>query len=131
MYLRFVCADKVGGLAHRSGILTAAYELQHSSDLDQVTAERLEQLLEYFRSNVSVPERFNRTKSKGYYRRNTKGLSWFKPDAHEPIAKAFELKSLLEENGLIIDIVRSDKVGYILYEDSVQVVAEPFSDTSK
>jgi hypothetical protein len=36
---------------------------------------------------------------------------------------------LLQENGYPIEIIRAERVGYIVYEDEQQVVAEPFSDT--
>jgi len=35
---------------------------------------------------------------------------------------------LLEENSFAVRVFRSRRVGYIVYEDEHQVVAEPFSD---
>ena len=39
------------------------------------------------------------------------------------------LKRILEANGHAVSIVREERVGYLVYEDDQQVVAEPFSDT--
>ncbi|MEM8650255.1 MAG: hypothetical protein AAGF54_06970 [Pseudomonadota bacterium] len=115
----------------REGFFGAAYELRQSAALDKFSSERLESLLLWFNENLSIPTKFNRTKSKGAHRRETKGLSWFKPSAEEALAKSFELISLLEEYGHNIEVLKTERVGYIVYEDEHQVVAEPFSDTPK
>jgi hypothetical protein len=39
------------------------------------------------------------------------------------------MKLLLEENGYPVDVLKSKRLGYILFEDEYQIVAEPFSDT--
>ena len=57
-------------------------------------------------------------------------MSWFKASAKEHISKAFELKSVLEENGYAIEVLKESRLGYVVYEDDYQVVAEPFSDTT-
>lgn len=131
MLLRFVRSRSVEGMDAREGFFCAAYELRERADLDPSTSDRLETLLAWFRQNLSIPDRFNRSKSKKQYAVFDKGLSWFKPTAGETLSKAFELMSLLEEHGYIIDIIRSDRIGYIVYEDEKQVVAEPFADTPK
>jgi len=41
----------------------------------------------------------------------------------------FELKRVMEANGHSVHVVRKNRVGYIVYEDDVQVIAEPFADT--
>jgi len=41
----------------------------------------------------------------------------------------FELKRVMEANGHSVHVVRENRVGYIVYEDDVQVIAEPFADT--
>lgn len=113
----------------KEGFFCAAYELLDDKELDQFTSERLENLLSWFRQNLATPDKFNKSKSKGAWRRDSKGISWFKPEAKEVLAKSFELISLLKECGYSIEILRSDRVGYIVFEGSNQVVAEPFSDT--
>ncbi|NSX53396.1 hypothetical protein [Parasulfitobacter algicola] len=113
----------------RSGFFCAAYELRNAPILDQAQHDQLEALLDWFRKNVAIPKRFNKSKSKGYYRRDAKGLSWFRADANEALGKAFELVALLKENGYQIELLRTGRIGYIIYEDDVQTVAEPFLDT--
>ena len=72
--------------------------------------------------------RFNRTTSKGYYHRATKGISWFKPTASEQIKRMHGLVAILEEFGHHVTMIKVRNPGYIVYEDDYQVVAEPFSD---
>lgn len=113
----------------RSGFFTAAYALRDQNP-DPLTALRLESHLTWFRKNLAVPAKFTRSKSKGAWRvDDTKGLSWFKDTATEMLAHAHDLSALLDENGHPIEILHSDRIGYIVYEDLHQVIAEPFSDT--
>lgn len=115
----------------REGFFCAAYDLRDMAELDQFTSARLEALLDWFRDNLDIPYRFNRTKSKGAFRRNTKGLSWFRPEADAILSKSYQMVALLQENGYEIDTLRSNRIGYIVYEDAHQVIAEPFSDTPR
>jgi hypothetical protein len=39
------------------------------------------------------------------------------------------LKNILETYGHPVAIIGETRIGYIVYEDDLQVVAEPFSDT--
>ena len=85
--------------------------------------------LTWFANHLETPLRFNRTRSKGYYRRNTRGIAWFKDTATEHLARIQEMRQVLERNGHVIEMLSETRVGYIVYEDTFQVVAEPFSDT--
>ena len=40
-----------------------------------------------------------------------------------------ELKRIVEVNGYVVSVVQEEKIGYVVHEDEVQVVAEPFADT--
>ncbi|MDZ4309733.1 MAG: hypothetical protein U1A24_04130 [Cypionkella sp.] len=129
MYLRFVRPIKLNHMAARSGFFTAAYELRDQNP-DPLTSLRLEKHLAWFRENLHAPAKFTRSKSKGAWRvDDTKGLSWFKDTATEMLAQAHDLAALLNECGHPIEVLRSDRIGYIVYADLHQVIAEPFSDT--
>jgi hypothetical protein len=129
MYIRFVRQKIVHGTGARSGVLSAAYDLRAQNYLDEFTLVALDKSLDWFQDNLCVPERLNRSKSKGYYRRNTTGLSWFKPTAKDHLAKAFKLMAVLRENGYEIETLKTFNVGYIIFEDDYQIIAEPFADT--
>ncbi|WP_152610649.1 hypothetical protein [Ruegeria sp. ANG-R] len=59
----------------RKGFFCAAYNLYDTAPLDQYTLDRIEVRLGWFRENPEIPCRFNRTRSKGAFQRNTKGSS--------------------------------------------------------
>ena len=129
MYLRFVVQKPISHSGVRQGILAAAHDLQGAGPLSATDAHHLTQLLEWFAQNLAVPRRFNRTRSKGYYRRATNGIAWFKSSATTHVGKIRELAELLDRYGVSSEIVKSERPGYILYEDDAQIIAEPFSDT--
>ena len=81
------------------------------------------------RKDLATPRRFNRSTSKGYYRRAAKGIAWFRDTATEHVARMHEMKRIVEANGYVVTLVREDRIGYIVYEDETQVVAEPFTET--
>lgn len=86
-------------------------------------------VLGWFGTNVLTPDRFNRSKSKGFYRRTTRGIAWFKDSATECLSRMHRMSDILEKYGLPVTMVTETRVGYVVYEDELQVVAEPFSDT--
>lgn len=131
MYLRFVRPNRVRSMNAREGFFRAAYELRYSESLDKHTSNRLEHLLDWFDTHLIIPDKFHRSKSKAARYRDTRGLSWFKGGENESLDKAFELSSLLNEVGYSIETIKSKRIGYIIYEDNFQVVAEPFTDTQR
>jgi hypothetical protein len=129
MYIRFVQASYNAMSGRRNGFFDAAYDLRNSRDTPLYTAEHVAALLVWFADNLPKPTRFNRTRSKGAWRRNAVGLSWFKPTADAHLERAHELCAMLNENGYAITILKTDRPGFVVYEDAHQIVAEPFADT--
>ena len=41
----------------------------------------------------------------------------------------YELAHLLESNGLRVEVQRTRRPGYVVYEDAHQVTAEPYKET--
>ena len=72
---------------------------------------------------------FQSLSSKGYYRRATRGIAWFRDSAAECILRMHRIKDVLEKHGHQVNVLRETRVGYIVYEDDFQVIAEPFSET--
>ena len=85
--------------------------------------------LTWFEKNLATPTRFNRSKSKGFYRRQTRGIAWFRDTATEHLARMHQIKAVLERQGHSVMVVSETRVGYVVYDDEFQIVAEPFSDT--
>ena len=128
-FLRFLVSSVNTASGVEGGLFGAAYSLRAAGLLSATERTTLEEHLAWFEQNLAIPERFNRSRSKGYYRRATKGISWFRDTAKEHLARMHELKRIVEANGYIVSLIKEDRVGYVTFEDENQVVAEPFADT--
>jgi hypothetical protein len=127
-FLRFMALPGRGQKAAAPGVFVLAYNLREDERLAPADSAMLEELLAWFRKNLKVPPRFNRGGGKGWYRRGTQGVSWFKPSASEHIARVRELVALLARYDLPVLQISAVKIGYVVYEDDFQIVAEPFAD---
>jgi hypothetical protein len=82
-------------------------------------ADELKELRAWFNENLEKPTSFGRGKLRlGFY--------WFKTDATEHISRIWQMVQLLERNGIYVKKIRTDRPGYVIYEDEWQLVAEPF-----
>jgi hypothetical protein len=129
MFIRFVLARRHPDSGVEDGTFSLAYELKDSPHVEAADRNQLTETLAWFEKNLETPTRFNRTKSKGFYRRKTRGIAWFKDTATEHLARMHQIKGVLENYGHSVVMLSEARVGYVTYEDTVQVVAEPFSDT--
>lgn len=130
MFIRFVSQSKVHMMSFREGFFVPAYQMREDADVDPYTKEQLEEILAWFRENLSIPDRFSR-KPADLDEDDTYGLSWFKDTAKEHLSKSYELIGLMEIYGHTIETIRTDRVGFVVYEDDFQIVAEPFRDTPR
>ena len=128
-YLRFVLAETHWNTGVPLGPFEAAADLRDNGDTPEYVSCRLRDILEWFNDNLDVPYRFNRAKSKNNDRQSTKGISWFKDNARKHISMMRELMAILAEHGYAIEQIRTQRPGYIVFEDNNQIVAEPFQDT--
>jgi hypothetical protein len=111
------------------GLVQVAYELAADDDTDTERRGRLHVILEWIEQHMPEPTRFNKSTSKGWYRRAPRGISWLRSSARPHLTKLRELAALVEVSGLEVREICESRVGYRVYEDDVQVVAEPFGDT--
>ena len=128
MYLRFVLDRRNPHSGVKDGIFEVAYDVRDEGSLSLGEREELEGLLRWFDDNMKEPTRFNRTKSKGWYRRNTKGVCWLKASAVPHVAKMQSLAEILRGQGHEVTMITTSNPGYKVYEDDHQLVAEPFRD---
>ncbi len=82
--------------------------------------------MDWFEVNLIEPHRFARGPASSG---GTRGVSWFKDSAAAHVRKAYEVRALLREASVEVEVLTTKRPGYVVYEDEVQVVAEPFSDT--
>jgi len=123
--LRFVLLRSHPDTGVEEGVFNVAYHVTRKSLIPQVDRQALQDLLRWFETNLAIPTRFNRSRSK--YRRNT-AASWLKPTATEHIDKMRALAAILQKNGYHVSQITTDRPGYVVFEDDHQLVAEPFRD---
>jgi len=128
-FIRFVVARRHPDSGVEDGTFGLAYELRESPHVEPADRNVLAENLRWFEKNLRTPTRFNRTKSKGFYRRKTRGIAWFKDSATEHLTRMHQIKTVLEQYGHPVVMLSEGRVGYVIYEDAFQVIAEPFSDT--
>ena len=123
MFVRFVVAHQHPDTNEPMGIFEAIDLLPRVGRMADWDERRLAELRLWFRERLPFPDRVARTRRPNATHR---ALSWFKPSATEHIAQARELAAVLEANDIRTHMLTTDRPGYIVYEDEVQVLAEPF-----
>jgi hypothetical protein len=127
MFLRFVISELDDDSERELGIFHAAWNLRDDGRLFPYEETHLEELRQWFNLNLEKPTRFTASKPP-YYRKKSKAISWFRDSAHEHVARIREIAAILENHGITVRMLKAERVGYLVYEDKHQVVAEPFSD---
>jgi hypothetical protein len=128
-FIRFVLGRRDQDSGIEEGLFRLAYELRDSALVEPTDRESLAETLVWFDQNLDTPDRFNRTRSKGFYRRKARGIAWFKDTATEHLTRMHGIKKILEQYGHPVVMLSEARVGYLVYEDPFQVIAEPFSGT--
>ncbi len=127
MYVRFVVANIDGDSERKIGVFHAVSSLEDEGKLHPHEEEQHDSIRRWFDENLARPSRFTASKSP-FYRKKSRAISWFKDSACEHIARVRGLVVILQNHGLSVRMLKANRVGYIVYEDEYQVVAEPFAD---
>jgi hypothetical protein len=125
VYLRFVVADIDESTGRELGLFHAVRDLRETGKLQHHEEEQHDLIRQWFNDNLEKPTRFTASKPP-YYRKQDKAISWFKDSANQHLARMRELSNILEHHGISVRMLKTDRVGYVVYEDEYQVVAEPF-----
>ena len=128
MYLRFVVTDLHANSERELGIFHAVWKLRDEEELHNYEEELHDTAMKWFDKHLQEPTRFTASKPP-FYRKQKRAISWFKDTAHEHLARVRELVAILEHHGVSVRMLSATRVGYIVYEDEFQIVAEPFTDT--
>ena len=126
-YLRFVVPDIDEDSHMELGVFHAVRNLQDRGQLDPQEEEEYEDTRDWFNKNLERPTRFTASKPP-FHRKKRKAISWFKHNAHEHIARVRSLVAILRHHGVPVRMLRAERVGYVVYEDEYQIVAEPFAE---
>jgi hypothetical protein len=118
-YIRFVIGQKDDDSHVEQGIFSAAAQALDSQIVIGHDADHLNELRTWFNKNLQAPTAFGRGSLH-------LGICWFKTASTEHISKIWEMIDILERNGIYVKKIRTNRPGYIIYEDEWQLVAEPF-----
>jgi hypothetical protein len=127
MYLRFVVSEIDPSSQRYLGVFQIAARLIDGGELYQDEYEELQGLRDWFNEHLEKPTRFTASKPP-YYRKAQRAISWFKESAIDHIAKTREMAAFVERRGIKVKVLTTQRVGYVVYEDEFQIVAEPFAD---
>jgi len=127
MYLRFVVADIDEDSERALGVLHAVWNLRDAGSLYAHEEEHHDSVRWWFHENLEKPTRFTASKPP-FYRKKSRAISWFKDSATQHLERVRELVAILETHAVPVRMLKAQRVGYVVYEDKNQVVAEPFSD---
>ena len=126
LYLRFVVSDIHENSGKELGVFHAVGELRDRGELQQHEEAQHDQIRSWFNEHLEKPTRFTASKPP-FYRKQSRAISWFKDSAHEHIARVRDLVAILQQHGISVQMLKTDRVGYVVYEDKYQIVAEPFN----
>jgi hypothetical protein len=126
MFIRFVTRTLDPRSGRRQGIFEAGGALRTSERMSAVDIEKLDEIRDWFIDHLPIPTRFSLSPKP---HRKAQGISWFKDGASVYIGRMREYQSVLELYDVGIEMLRTDRPGYIVYEDDHQVVAYPFANT--
>ena len=123
MFIRFITGQIHKDSHVSTGLFCAVRDLLWSAGLPDYEFDALWELRGWFDvylespfDHLSLDERYDRA------------ICWFKATAYEYLERAWDLVAILERNDVYVWTIRSQKTGYVYYEDEAQVFAEPFHD---
>jgi hypothetical protein len=127
MFVRFV-SSAIDYDSHVSaGLFCAAFDLIDGAKLSDDDYAELADLMRWFRLYLNGP--FEHRLRKPW--RARRSICWFKSEAHAHVKHAWRLANVLKRNDVLVRMIKSHTVGYIVYEDSAQVLAQPSADVRR
>jgi hypothetical protein len=99
--------------------------LRDEGNIPDYEHDHLKNIIQWFNENLERPLKFSRS---SHPHPKNKAVSWFRSTARCHLEKIREMVVILEKNGIHARMVKSQRPGYIVYEDEHQVVAEPYAD---
>ena len=126
MFIRFITNEIDSDSQKRIGIFQVIGNLRDNNELTDYELKRAKTFSKWFSKHLDKPKKFTKAKSSNA---QNKAISWFKDSANEHINMMFEIKQIIEDHGIIVEIIKTNNPGYIVYEDEFQVTAEPFNNT--
>jgi hypothetical protein len=128
MFVRFV-TPIIHPQSRVSSGLFRAFDLYEDQDLIPACyLDRADELFEWFNDNLPVPDRLSRVVGRF---RIAFGVCWLKPSAVDHICYMWDLAAIYEASGIPVQLLKSSRPGYLLYEDEFQIVAQPTTSLAR
>ncbi|HKN64830.1 MAG TPA: hypothetical protein VJW73_01050 [Gemmatimonadaceae bacterium] len=123
VFVRFVVAERDDRSNQQRGIFTALYDLEEKGLLEPHELTWFRELDTWFDRHLAQPERLAWSARPNAPER---AITWLRMTAGEHLRNMRQLVTLLEHKGVLVEELRTDKPGYVVYEDAHQVAAIPF-----
>lgn len=118
-YIRFVIVHKgKEEINLEQGIFHAATLALEWRTVTGSGADELNELHRWFSNNLEKPSSVGRDALR-------RGICWFKASATEHISRILAMAQILDRNGIHVKKIKTNKPGYVIFEDEWQLVAEP------
>lgn len=125
VFIRFVVSNRHPNSGQQQGIFSALYQLEREGHLLPYELEWFKTIEEWFDQHLRRPDKFARSSKPDA---PSRAITWLKIAARDHVSRMRELVSLLEHRDVHVEELRTDKPGYVVYEDDHQVAAVPFGD---
>jgi hypothetical protein len=123
VYIRFVVSDRHDSSDQRRGVFSALYALERRGELAPYELEWFRAAEAWFNEHLRRPDRLAWSSRPNAPER---AITWLKASATEHVSRMRELVALLEHKAIAVEELRTDRPGYVVYEDDHQVAAMPF-----
>ena len=123
MYTKFITLFLDDLNDEEKGFLNAARYLNEQGILEEETKAKLQQNLSWIEAHLKKRPEFQDSSENDFL---NIPMSWLKETASDHIQRMDEIREILEENDILVEVLQVEKPGKILYEDEHQVVAVPF-----
>ena len=124
MFVRFVVAERDPDSLHDRGIFTALYDLERRGELLPHELTWFHDAEAWLDQHLAPPTRLSRSTRPNAAKQ---AISWLKLSAVDHLRRMRDLAQLLEQKGVPVQELRTDRPGYVVYEDAHQVAAVPFA----
>jgi hypothetical protein len=125
MFLRFVVPEIDEDSERELGVFQAIHKLRKRGVLSEYEEEQDDLIGRWFDQHLAKPTRFTAAKPP-FYRKKSRAISWFKDTAHEHLARVRSVVAILQNHGVSVRMLKTNRIGYAVDEDEYQIVAEPF-----
>jgi hypothetical protein len=119
-YLRLAITEIDAESSRPKGVFGPSYVLLKSGSLPAEHYEQLQSVLLWFERHLPLPDRS---------RLDPRSIFWFKTRAELLLQRIWPMVRILACHGRHIELVKTNRPGYVVYGDDLQLAAIPFADT--